>query len=125
MFASRYYRQATRTRGGSPGSFAREKPRAQDDTRVEVFYLFVLHSVNQLKKLGAVHNFDEGLALGLVADYVNRRSVIDAYSLSGVFVLVDGRRQFALGIDGEGQIHFVVGGEFSAKPRRVGGVISG
>src|SRR5258708_2066341 len=74
--------------------------------------LLVLHRINQLKKLGSVHNLDEGLALCLVADYINRWRVIDANTLASVLVFVDCRRQFPLRIDHERQVHFVVSGEF-------------
>ena len=51
--------------------------------------LFVFHGVDQLEELGAVYYFDEGLALGLVADHVNCRSVIDADALAQILVLID------------------------------------
>jgi len=49
--------------------------------------LLVFHRVDQLKKLGAIYHFDEGLALGLVADHVNGWGVINADALAQVFVL--------------------------------------
>jgi hypothetical protein len=63
--------------------------------------LFVFHRIDQLKELGAVDDLDEGLALGLVADHINRWGVIDADALPGIFVLVDGCGQFALGVEGK------------------------
>ncbi len=74
-------------------------------------WLLIFHGVNQLKKLGAVYYFDEGLALGLVADHIDRRSVIDADTLAQIFVLSDAFGELALRIDRKGQINFVVGGE--------------
>ncbi len=51
--------------------------------------LLVLHCVDQLKKLGAVHDFDEGLALCLVADHVDGWGVIDADALAQIFILIN------------------------------------
>src|SRR5258708_5721315 len=44
--------------------------------------LLLLHGVDQLKQLGAIHYFDERLPLGFVANYVDGRSVLDAYARS-------------------------------------------
>ena len=71
---------------------------AQDDKRWEslpparagrsrLHSLLCFHGVDQLKKLGAVYNFDERLALSLVADHVNGWRVVDADALAQIFVL--------------------------------------
>ena len=83
--------------------------------------LLILHCVNQLKELSAVHDFDEGLALGLVADHINRRRVIDADALAGVLVLAS----LPCGSTTKGSSTLWSEANFSANPRRVGGVISG
>ena len=44
--------------------------------------LLSFHRINQLEQLTPIHDFDEGLALRLVADDVDRRSVFDSYLYS-------------------------------------------
>ncbi len=70
------------------------------------------HLVDQCVELTAVDYLDERLAGTVVADHVEGGSVLEFDGLAQFFVGVDEGGKFAIGIDDEGQIDFVLGGEF-------------
>lgn len=81
--------------------------------------LLAHYGVDGLKELVEVADLDERFALA--GDDVDCRSLMDAEVNAQIAAGCDFSGQFALGIDHEGQVHFVISGKLVGESPEVGG----